>query len=103
MLRAISSFASGRRSKWVVVGIWVVVALALFQFQPKLQEATTNENEAFLPESAESTEVNEIVSDEFEDGREVDAIVLYTRGEERLTPADFAAHRKGRQRALRRG
>ena len=90
MLRAISSFSSGRRSKWVVVGIWVVVAMALFQFQPKLQEATTNENEAFLPENAESTEVNDIVGDEFPDGREVDAIVLYTRGEERLTQDDFA-------------
>ena len=90
MLRAISSFSSGRRSKWVVVGAWVVVAFALFQFQPKLQEATTNENEAFLPENAESTEVNDIVGDEFPDGREVDAIVIYTRGSEKLTEDDFA-------------
>lgn len=67
-----------------------MVALALFQFQPKLQEATTNENEAFLPENAESTEVNEIVGDEFPDGREVDAIVLYTRGSGPLMQADFA-------------
>ena len=90
MLRAVSSFACGRRSKWVVVGVWVVVAMALFQFQPKLQEATTNENEAFLPENAESTEVNDIVGDDFPDGREVDAIVLYTRGSEPLTQADFS-------------
>ncbi|HYH61222.1 MAG TPA: MMPL family transporter, partial [Solirubrobacterales bacterium] len=90
MLRAISSFSSGRRSKWIVVGAWVVVAFALFQFQPKLQEATTNENEAFLPENAESTEVNDIVGDDFPDGREVDAIVLYTRGSEELNEDDFA-------------
>ena len=67
-----------------------MVALALFQFQPKLQEATTNENEAFLPENAESTEVNDIVGEDFPDGREVDAIVLYTRGSGPLTQADFA-------------
>jgi len=90
VLKAISSFACGRRSKWAVVAIWVLVGFALFQFQPKLQEATTNENEAFLPESAESTEVNDIVGDKFADGREVDAIVLYTRGEEQLTEGDFA-------------
>ena len=90
MLKAISSFACGRRSKWAVVAIWVLVGFALFQFQPKLQEATTNENEAFLPESAESTEVNDIVGDRFADGREVDAIVLYTRGEAQLTEDDFA-------------
>jgi putative drug exporter of the RND superfamily len=90
VLRAISRWACGRRSKWVVLSLWVLAGIALFQFQPKLQEATTNENEAFLPESAESTEVNDIVGDEFPDGREVDAIVLYTRGDQQLTRADFA-------------
>lgn len=79
MLRRISGFATGRRSKWVVIALWVVVAFALFGFQPKLQEATTNENEAFLPESAESTEVNDLVEERFADGNEVDALVAYNR------------------------
>lgn len=89
MLGRISRFASGRRSKWVVLGAWVVLGFALFGFQPKLQEATTNENEAFLPESAESTEVNDLISDRFPDGREVDAIVAYRRPGG-LTAADRA-------------
>ena len=90
MLRSISSFACGRRSKWAVLAAWFLVAGGLFQFQPKLQEATTNENEAFLPENAESTTVNDLVEERFPDGREVDALVAYTRGDERLTDADFA-------------
>ena len=89
MLRRISSFATGRRSKWVVIAAWVIVGFALFGFQPKLQEATTNENEAFLPESAEATEVNDILGERFEVGNEVDALVAYNRQQARLSDADF--------------
>jgi RND superfamily putative drug exporter len=87
MLGRISTFAAGPRTKWVVIAAWVIVGFALFQFQPKLQEATTNENEAFLPGNAESTEVNDIVEDRFPDGREVDILVVYTR-DGGLTDAD---------------
>jgi RND superfamily putative drug exporter len=89
VLRRISSFATGRRSKWFVIALWVIVGFSLFGFQPKLQEATTNENEAFLPESAESTEVNDILEDRFEVGNEVDALVAYNREDGRLSKADF--------------
>jgi RND superfamily putative drug exporter len=89
MLKRISSFATGRRSKWVVIAAWVIVGFALFGFQPKLQEATTNENEAFLPESAESTEVNDILGERFEVGNEVDALVAYNREDGGLGKADF--------------
>ena len=93
MLRRISSFAAGRRSKWVVIAVWVIVGFALFRFQPKLQEATTNENEAFLPENAESTEVNDLVEERFADGREVDILVVYNRegGPDRGRPARGSA------------
>ena len=87
MLRRVSAFAAGPRTKWVVIAAWVIVGFALFQFQPKLQEATTNENEAFLPGNAESTEVNDLVEERFADGREVDILVVYTR-EGGLTEAD---------------
>ena len=72
-----------------MIAFWVLLGFGLFSFQPKLQEATTNENEAFLPENAESTEVNDILSDTevFADGREVDALVAYNR-EGGLTEAD---------------
>jgi RND superfamily putative drug exporter len=80
MLSGISSFATGRRSKWVVIAIWVIAGIALSgAFQPKLQEATVNENEAFLPESADSTEVIDLIEERFPDGRDVDALVVYNR------------------------
>ncbi|MEO8093109.1 MAG: MMPL family transporter [bacterium] len=77
MLRATSTFSAGRRSKWAIIAVWVVVGFALSSFQPKLQDATTNENEAFLPETAESTDVNDLIGERFADGREVDALVAY--------------------------
>jgi putative drug exporter of the RND superfamily len=79
MLKRISRFSAGRRSKWVIVALWVVIGVALSSYQPKLQDATVNENEAFLPESAESTEVNDLIEDRFPGGQEVDALVVYTR------------------------
>jgi len=79
VLRRISTFSTGRRSKWAIIAAWVIVGFSLFSFQPKLQEATTNENEAFLPESSESTEVNDLVEERFAAGREVTAIVAYHR------------------------
>jgi RND superfamily putative drug exporter len=87
MLRRISGLATGRRSKWLVVAAWVLVAVALGPLQPKLQEATTNENDEFLPASAESTEVNDLIDERFERGTEAEAIILVRR-EGGLTPAD---------------
>ncbi len=87
MLRAISSFSAGRRSKWVILAVWVVLGFGLAQLQPQLQDATTNENEAFLPESADSTAANQLIEDRFPDGRELDALIVYHR-EGGLTSAD---------------
>jgi len=87
MLKRISSFAAGPRSKWVVVAVWVLLGVALSPLQPRLQEATTNESEAFLPETAESTEVNDLIEERFADGREVEMLIAYHR-EGGLTPDD---------------
>ena len=89
MLRRISTLAAGRRAKWVVLGLWLVLAVALGPLQPKLQDATKNENSDFLPASADSTRVDRLLKDRFREGREVDALVVYTR-EGGLTAADRA-------------
>ena len=55
MTGRMAAYASGPRTRWIVIGVWVLIALALAPLQPKLQDAASNENEAFLAESAEST------------------------------------------------
>jgi RND superfamily putative drug exporter len=78
MLDWISKLPAGRRSRWVAIGAWLVLALALAPLQPRLQDEAANENEAFLSRSAESTVVNDLIDDHFTLGDEVTAIVAYT-------------------------
>ncbi|NUU24055.1 MAG: MMPL family transporter [Streptomycetaceae bacterium] len=61
--KALSALPSGRRSKWVVFGGWIVVIVALFPLAGKLSGAQDNQMSAWLPGSAESTKVVELQED----------------------------------------
>jgi putative drug exporter of the RND superfamily len=89
VLRRISQFSSGRRSKWVVIAIWLVVVIAIGGYAGKLQDVTKNENEDYLPASADSTKVIHQLEDDFPEGRGVDALIVYQR-DGGLTAADKA-------------
>ena len=62
-----------------MIAAWVVVVAAVGGYSGKLQDATTNENEDYLPASADSTEVINLLEDRFPEGREVDALIVYQR------------------------
>ncbi|MFK4226093.1 MMPL family transporter [Streptomyces sp. NPDC019890] len=47
----------GRRSKWVVVAIWLAVMMLAFPLAQKLTDAQDNDAASWLPGSAESTQV----------------------------------------------
>ena len=79
MLTGIVNRATGRRGRWWVIGAWVLVALVLLPLQPKLADLASNENEAFLAGSAESTRANDLLDERFALGQEVTAIVAYHR------------------------
>ncbi len=87
MLTGIVNRATGRRGRWWVIGAWVLVAFALLPLQPKLADLASNENEAFLAGSAESTRANDLLDERFALGQEVTAIVAYHRSGG-LTEAD---------------
>ncbi|WP_432137543.1 MULTISPECIES: MMPL family transporter [unclassified Streptomyces] len=80
-------FVCGRRSKWVVVGLWVVVLLVAAPFGAKLNDAQDNDAQSWLPGSAESTQVLE-ASEEFRP-EQIPAVVVYAR-DSGLTAADRA-------------
>jgi RND superfamily putative drug exporter len=90
MLKSISSFATGRRSKYVVVAFWLLLAFALSPLVGKLADVTVDENRAYLPSSAESTEVDRLIEDDFASGREVDAVIAF-ENEDGLDAADRKA------------
>ena len=54
-MSALASFVSGRRTKWVVVLLWLVAAVAMGSVGSKLADVTTDETASFLPDEAEST------------------------------------------------
>ena len=75
------------RAKWVVLAVWLVAAAALGPLQPRLQESTVNDPASFLPASAESREVLDVVDERFAAGRVTPALVVWRR-QDGLTATD---------------
>ncbi|MFI2425416.1 MMPL family transporter [Streptomyces sp. NPDC018955] len=85
--RGVAHLVCGRRSKWLVLGLWVVVLFLTAPFAQRLTDAQDNDAASWLPGSAESTQVLEI-SEGFRPER-IPAIVVYAR-DDGLTAADRA-------------
>jgi RND superfamily putative drug exporter len=84
---ALASFVTGRRAKWVVVVVWVIAVFAMQPVGAKLADETVDDTESFLPKSAESTEVVQILDDEFDAGETTQGLIVYQR-KGGLTDAD---------------
>ncbi|HXV32789.1 MAG TPA: MMPL family transporter [Gaiellaceae bacterium] len=82
--------AAGPRGKWVVLALWILVAVALGPLQPRLQGSTENDPATFLPDGADSRTVLELVEERFASGRTVPALAVWQR-EGGLTDADRGA------------
>ncbi|MEV4084237.1 hypothetical protein AB0J43_28635, partial [Nonomuraea fuscirosea] len=84
-----------RRSiRWLVPALlvlaWLAVGGGLGPFAGKLTEVSTNDQAAFLPQSAESTRVLE-AQEEFRQGDTQPLIVVWTSGGDDVTPEQQAA------------
>jgi putative drug exporter of the RND superfamily len=75
LLAGLSEVSAGRRSKWLVIGAWVVLALAVTPLQSKLQERAADESDTFLVRGAESTEAKRLIDARFRSGSEMAAVV----------------------------
>lgn len=83
--RGIGHLVCGRRAKWLVLALWLVVLFLAAPLAQKLTDAQDNDAASWLPGSAESTQVLEI-SEDFRP-EQIPAIVVYAR-ESGLTAAD---------------
>ncbi|MEV6850900.1 MMPL family transporter [Actinoplanes sp. NPDC051411] len=99
---AVSRVVTGRRAVWLVVAGWLILAGALSPLQKKLPGVESNDTTAFLPASAESTEVDHLLRDRFPDGRSLPALLVYQRPGG-LTTADWTAVAADAARAGRVG
>jgi RND superfamily putative drug exporter len=81
----VAHLVCGRRAKWLVLGLWVVVLFVAAPFALKLTDAQDNDAASWLPGSAESTQVLQI-SEDFRP-EQIPAVVIYAR-ESGLTAQD---------------
>jgi putative drug exporter of the RND superfamily len=86
-MSALASFVSGRRTKWIVLLLWLVGMAAMTPLGSKLADVTRDETASFLPAEAESTEVQELLKERFPGGETTIGLIVYKR-EGGLTEAD---------------
>src|SRR5688572_7814361 len=88
-MSALASFVSGRRTKWVVILLWIVAVAGLAPLGAKLADVTSDETASFLPADADSTRVQELLKERFPGGETTIGLIVYRR-EGGLTDADRA-------------
>ena len=86
-MSAVARFVTGRRSKWVVLGLWIAALFAFAPLASKVADVTRDETASFLPDKAESTKVQELLKDRFPGGETALGIIVYKR-QGGLTEAD---------------
>ena len=78
----------GRRSKWIVLVVWIAIVAAASPLGAKLTDVEKNDNAAWLPGNAESLKVSDLEQN-FSNGERSSAVVVYHR-DGGLTEADLA-------------
>ncbi len=84
-----AALVTGRRTKWLVPLVWIVLAVIFAPIGAKLADATEDDTASFLPAGSESTEVTKLLDERFEGGQTVGGLIVYRR-EGGLTAADRA-------------
>ena len=89
MRGSLFTFAAGRRTKWIVFGVWflaIFIASGPANLPGKFEDAESNEATSYLPGSAESTDALD-ATESLQDGELAPAVIVYRR-EAGLTAAD---------------
>ncbi|MER8187697.1 MMPL family transporter [Kitasatospora sp. NPDC094015] len=74
----LAALPCGRRSKWIVLGLWVILLVVAGPLAGKLTDAEDNEASSWLPGSAESTQVL-VEQRTFQPVDTAQAVVVYER------------------------
>ena len=86
--RRIAHLVCGRRTKWVVVALWIAMFALMGPLSSKLNSIQVNNAESYLPGAAESTQViAQLRTFRAEDA--LPAVVVYVR-DTGITEADLA-------------
>ncbi|MGZ4308860.1 MAG: MMPL family transporter [Gaiellaceae bacterium] len=85
MFATLARFVSGRRSKWVVAGVWLVLLVGLGSLGAKIKDVT--DNDIALPGNSGSTQVKHLMTARFASGEIRDLLIVYSHSGG-LTAAD---------------
>lgn len=90
MLNKLGTFIT--RNRWYVIGVWVVLAIVITAFSPKLSSVESSDQTSFLPHKYESVQATDIGNKAFPQSKDDVEILLVTqRGGGKLTAADHTA------------
>jgi putative drug exporter of the RND superfamily len=89
VIRRVTTWPCGRRSKWIVLAFWIVLLVAVGPLAGKLNGAQKNDNTAWLPKNAESTKVI-TQAQKFQSTDTLPAVIVYDRDGAPMTSADQA-------------
>lgn len=67
------------RKRWYVIGLWLIAAIAVVGFSPKLADVTSNDQASFLPKSYESSQAQQIASESFPQSEGQTALILFKK------------------------
>src|SRR4051812_42566934 len=101
-MRSLSRFVTGRRTKWLVLAGWLILAVAMSPLGSKLSDATDDSTESALPSNAQSKAVLTSLQKDFPSGQTANALIIYQR-KGGLTAADRAkilSDARGAERVL---
>jgi len=88
-LSTLARFVTGRRTKWLVPVVWIVLVAALQPLGSKLSGVTDDRTQSALPKAAESTAVLKKQERYFKAGQTASGLIVYRRAGG-LTAADKA-------------
>jgi RND superfamily putative drug exporter len=97
---ALARFVTGRRTKFVVIAAWLLLAVAVSPLASKLAGATTDDFASVLPADAESTEVQRLLERRFPGGDTATGLIVYRRAQG-LSADDQARIRRDAQQVAR--
>ncbi len=90
MLNKLGSFIV--RNRWWVIGAWVIVAVLITAFSPKLSSVTSSDQTSFLPSKYESVQAGKVADKAFPQSKDdVELLLVKRRDGAKLTDADQTA------------
>jgi putative drug exporter of the RND superfamily len=90
MLNQLGNFIT--RNRWWVIGVWVLLAVAITAFSPKLSSVTSSNQTSFLPKKYESVQAGNVGDTAFPQSKDDVEILLVTRQDNgKLTDSDRTA------------